>query len=77
MQAREENQLDLDRLPEGAKRELFDFYEYLLNKYGRSEKEKFGIGIEERKVQFFESVKKHSLTLTENYKFNREELHER
>lgn len=75
MQARKEKQLDLERLPEGARRELFDFYGYLLNKYGRGKKEK--VAMEKRKTHFFESVKKHSFTLPENYKFNREELHER
>jgi hypothetical protein len=75
MQVRNQKQLDLEILPKEAKKELLDFYEYLLNKYGRAKKEK--VTMEKRKLQFFESVKKHSFVLPENYRFNREELHER
>ena len=67
--------IDLEILPEEARKELLDFYEYLLNKCGRAEKEE--VAMEKRKLQFFKSVKRHSFVLPENYGFNREELHER
>lgn len=67
--------IDLEVLPEEARKEIIDFYCYLLNKHGRVKKRK--VTIEKRKLQFFESVRKHSFILPENYRFNREELHER
>ena len=67
--------IDLEVLPEEARKEMMDFYEYLLNKYAKAKKEK--TTMEKRKLQFFESVKEHSFVLPENYRFNREELHER
>ena len=62
-------EINMDILPEEVKKELLDFYEYLVNKYGRKK-------LKDRKA-FFESVKAHSFKLPEAYKFNREELHER
>jgi hypothetical protein len=62
--------LDLEVLPEEARKELKNFYNYLLVKYGRE-------GKELRKRLFFESVRRHSFVLPEEYKFDREELHER
>jgi len=62
--------IDLDVLPEEARKELKNFYNYLLVKYGRE-------GKELRKRLFFESVRRHSFVLPEEYKFDREELHER
>ena len=32
--------IDLDILPDDAKKELIDFYEYLVKKYGKNKKEK-------------------------------------
>ena len=54
--------------PEEARRELLDFYEYLLNKCGRAEKEE--VAMEKRKLQFFESVKRHSFVLPERWPGN-------
>jgi len=68
-------EIDMDVLPEEVKNELLDFYEYLITKYGKKQSEIKGIA-RDRRV-FFESVKKHSVKLPEDYKFNREELHER
>lgn len=62
-------EIDMDILPEEIKKELFDFYEYLANKYGKKR-------LKDKKM-FFESVKLHSLKLSEDYRFDREELHER
>jgi len=55
------NQLDLDILPEEARKEIEDFYEFLLKKYG--------VKRVRDKKSFFESVKSHSFNLPEDYKF--------
>ncbi|WP_457569337.1 DUF2281 domain-containing protein [Desulfurobacterium sp.] len=60
--------LDLSILPEEAKKELLDFYEYLKKKYKVENN---------TKDQFFKSLKKHSFSLPQDYSFNREEIHER
>jgi len=82
MPVKNQKELNLEILPEEAKKELLDFYEYLLNKYRKVQKQ--GIVIKEEKAveldkkrRFFESVKKHSFILPEDYRFNREKLHER
>ncbi len=62
-------EIDMDILPEEVKKELMDFYEYLVNKYTKKR-------LKDKKA-FFESVKTHLFKLPEDYKFNREELHER
>jgi len=62
-------ELDMDILPEEVKKELLDYYEFLVNKYAKKRLN--------NKKAFFESVKTHSFKLPEDYKFNREELHER
>jgi hypothetical protein len=62
-------EINMDILPEEVKKQLLDFYEYLANKYGKKK-------LKDKKV-FFESVKLHSFKLPEDYKLNREELHER
>ncbi len=61
------DKLDLDVLPDDAKRELIDFYEYLKEKYGKKGK----------KERFFDFVEKHKFKLPKDYKFDREEAHER
>ena len=68
-------EIDIDILPDEVKKELLDFYEYLITKYGKKQL-KLKSPVKNRKL-FFESVKKHSLKLPRGYKFNREELHER
>lgn len=65
--------LDLLKLPEAARQELFTFYEFLIFKYqtqadtGRSKKQHILSDI-------FKEAKG---VLPEQYTFNREELHER
>ncbi|KAA0257646.1 hypothetical protein FHQ18_07840 [Deferribacter autotrophicus] len=61
--------IDLDILPEGAKKELFNFYELLLKKYKISKENKLTDDVD----KFFE---KYALNL-DNFKFKREEIHER
>lgn len=68
-------EIDIDILPDEVKKELLDFYEYLITKYGKKQLE-LKSPVKDRRV-FFESVKKHVINLPKDYKFNREELHER
>ncbi len=58
--------IDLDILPDDAKKELIDFYEYLVKKYKRREN-----------VELLEIYKKYNIKLPPDYKFDREEIHER
>ncbi len=59
--------IDLEVLPDDAKRELIDFYEYLVRKYGKKK----------RVEEFLAFVEKHRIELPKDYKFDREEIHER
>jgi hypothetical protein len=68
-------EIDMDILPDEVKKELLDFYEYLLTKYGK--KQLLLKDHVKNKKAFFEAVKKHSFKLPKDYKFDREELHER
>ncbi|MEW6107764.1 MAG: DUF2281 domain-containing protein [Nitrospirota bacterium] len=68
-------EIDIDILPDEVKKELIDFYEFLLKKYGKKNF-KLKSPVKDKRV-FFESVKKHAINLPKDYKFNREELHER
>ena len=65
-----EEKIDLSLLPEEARRELIDFYEFLLEKYVKGKKNM-------EKESFFRTIKKHSFNLPFNYNFEREEIHER
>jgi hypothetical protein len=61
--------LNINLLPEEAKRELYDFYEYLLKKYGvRNNKRK------KDDVDYF--FDKYNLDFS-GFKFNREEIYGR
>ena len=68
MQAVNQKYLDLEILPERARKELLDFYEYLLAKYKKDKGEK-----EKLKRILSNPVG----ILPEEYKFDREEAHER
>jgi len=74
-------EIDVDVLPKEKKRELLDFYEYLVHRYGKSKtKSKESIrasAVAKKKALFFESADRHSFKLPKGYRFNREELHER
>ena len=67
--------INLNSLTDEARKELESFYEYLVFKYRK--KTKMKTEVESKKEQFFRFVENHSYNLPENYKFNREELHER
>ena len=61
-------QIDLGILPKEARRELMDFYEFILKKYGINKEGKDiekGILADQIKID------------TKKWKFNREEIHER
>jgi len=68
MQTRE-REIDLEVLPEEARKELIDFYEYLISKYKRRAKRA------EKRLK--EILSNPIGVLPDNYKFNREEAHER
>ncbi|MBC7962924.1 MAG: DUF2281 domain-containing protein [Steroidobacteraceae bacterium] len=67
--------IEIDRLPESARNELYDFYEFLVKKYApvlsksRSDRE--------AKEHFFRNVTSHAFSLPADYTFDRNELHER
>ncbi|WP_457626633.1 DUF2281 domain-containing protein [Persephonella sp.] len=56
--------IDLEKLPEEARKELLDFYEFLLQKYKKKEN-KNGKKLSAIKIK------------TKNFKFSREEAEER
>jgi hypothetical protein len=67
--------LHIDRLPEAARNELYDFYEFLMKKYApnvRTPRTTAGA-----RSDFFSKVDSHSFTLPADYHFDRDELHER
>ena len=61
--------IDLEVLPKEAKNELIDFYEYLVSKYKR--------GTRRAKKRLEDVLFNPIGILPDNYKFNREEAHER
>ena len=65
-------EISLEALPEVAKKELYDFYEYLTLKYGKNVSGEIG-----KKKKYLESVAQHIFKLPTGYKFNREEIYER
>jgi hypothetical protein len=67
--------VNFERLPMDARKELMDFYEYLLAKHGKAQGRE--ISSQKRKDRFFESVKNHTFNLPGEYRFDREEMHER
>ena len=67
--------INLNSLTDEAKKELENFYEYLIFKYKKKSTRK--TSEEKKKEQFFRFVENHTYNLPENYKFDREELHER
>ncbi len=67
--------VNFERLPEDARKELMNFYEYLLAKHGKAQGRV--IASQKRRERFFESVKNHTFNLPRGYRFDREEIHER
>lgn len=67
--------IQIDRLPEIARNELYDFYEFLMQKYTPAMKK--SRSVTSAKSAFFQKVAARSFTLPDNYKFDRNELYER
>ena len=76
-----QNDINIELLPEEARKLLIEFYEFLLNRY--KEKKEVLAKIEDKKRDFNkQKVLKKILSepvgiLPEGYKFDREEAHER
>ncbi|ACO04080.1 MAG TPA: DUF2281 domain-containing protein [Persephonella sp.] len=66
MEKKEDIYINIGILPEEARNELLNYYEYLLKKYNKNKKELLKTLLSDPKGK-----------LPENYKFNREEAHER
>jgi hypothetical protein len=65
--------IDLDALPDDAQRELVEFYEFLVFKYQR----KPDVPQNEKRTILTTIFKETDGKLPLNYRFNREEIHER
>ena len=67
--------IHIERLPEPARNELYDFYEFLVKKYvpvlTKTSSDR------EAKKLFFQNVTSRAFPLPANYTFDRNELHER
>lgn len=75
--------IEIDLLPEGARKEIVDFYEYLLNKYSTRKIEfkkdtpvKKKIGRQSSKL-FFKKIEAFTFNLPGDYQFNRDSLYDR
>ena len=75
--------IKIDRLPDGAKKEMADFYEYLLHKY--STKMDTDKTLAMRKIPrvqsvqkaFFKKIKEFSFDMPKDYHFDRDSLYDR
>jgi len=67
-------EIDLSALNKDAKKELYDFYRYLLFKYKNMRELRKE---QNRKNDFLNFAEKNKISIPENYKLNREELHGR
>lgn len=75
--------IKIDRLPDGAKKEMADFYEYLLHKY--STKMDTDKTLAMRKIPrvqsvqkaFFKKIKEFSFDIPKDYHFDRDSLYDR
>lgn len=75
--------IKIDLLPDGAKREIVDFYEYLLHKYStNTEIERVAAmkkkhGKKSALKSFFKKIDDYSFELPQNYHFSRDSLYDR
>jgi hypothetical protein len=73
----------IDLLPDGAKKELADFYEYLLHKYstktdlGKASAVKKKPGVRSAQKTFFKKIESFSFDLPKDYQFERDSLYDR
>ena len=70
MQSTKHKEIDLDALPEEARKELMDFYEFLFYKYPHK-------NLKQKKEALKSILQNPVGILPENYRFSREEAHER
>jgi len=75
--------IKIDLLPEGARKEIVEFYEYLLNKYSArkiefkkdsSEKKKM---VRQSSKSFFKKIEAFTFDLPKDYQFDRDSLYDR
>jgi len=73
----------IDILPDGAKKEIVDFYEYLLHKYsaktdaGKASAVKKIPGVRSAQKAFFKKIESFSFDLPKDYQFKRDSLYDR
>ena len=77
------NTIKIDLLPEGARKEIVEFYEYLLNKYSARKiefkkdtpvKKKMGRQLSK---SFFKKIEAFTFDLPKDYQFDRDSLYGR
>lgn len=66
--------IDLEKLPRSARNELLDFYEFLSAKYTGKKK---SVSHAEEARLFCERARRRSFVLPGDYRFDRDEIHER
>jgi hypothetical protein len=74
--------IKIDLLPDGARKEIVDFYEYLLNKYSRKNDVIKNSGMKKKSGArtariFLSKTEKLSFDLPKDYRFDRDSLHDR
>ena len=75
--------IKIDRLPDGAKKEMADFYEYLLHKYStKKDMDKASVmkkisGVRSAQKSFFKKIEEFSFNIPKDYHFDRESLYDR
>ena len=75
--------IKIDRLPDGAKKEMADFYEYLLHKYStKKDMDKASVvkkvpGVRSAQKSFFKKIEEFSFNMPKGYHFDRESLYDR
>ena len=75
--------IEIDLLPDGAKKEMVDFYEYLLHKYSaKMDMDKASAmkkipGVRSAQKSFFKKIEEFSFDLPKDYHFDRDSLYDR
>ncbi|MBU1180941.1 MAG: hypothetical protein KKF00_01995 [Proteobacteria bacterium] len=75
--------IQIDKLPDGAKKELVEFYDYLLHKYSaktdarKATSVKKIPGLKTAQKAFFKKIESFSFNLPKDYQFDRDSLYER
>jgi len=75
--------IKIDLLPEGARKEIVEFYEYLLNKYSARKIEfKKDTPVKKKMIRqssklFFKKIEAFTFDLPKDYQFDRDSLYDR